>query len=172
VLSACTRDDATWASDGPVRTPDPHASYLHFGPGEVFTYGLERVLLDGDLDGRLVKVEVVGAGDHVEFLGARLAGPDRRVGSIQLIPGYPPANPDLGTLVPAAGATLTRSRVGHELLVGLRVLEAGFATVRGLRIYYTVGGDRFQAFYDAQLVFCPDDITEDACVTQHEQQGG
>jgi hypothetical protein len=56
VLSACTRDDATWASDGPVRTPDPHASYLHFGPGEVFTYGLERVLLDGDLDGRLVKV--------------------------------------------------------------------------------------------------------------------
>ena len=41
------------------------------------------------------------------------------------------------------------------LLVALRVSKPGVATVDGLRIYYVVGGDRFQTLHEATPVFCP-----------------
>jgi len=158
------------STDGPLRIPHDHAAFVHYRPGQVFTDGLERLLLTGDRDAVLERVELEGAEDHIEFLGARLAGPHRTVGSIQLSDGYPPDNPAFGQTVDAEGARIGRSQVGHELLIGIKVTKAGYAIRDGVRLYYTVAGRKYTAYFPAAIVFCPDNVSEDACAERYESE--
>lgn len=161
---------AEWSPDGPLRIPHEHAYFVHYRPGEVFTDGLERLLLTGDRAAVLERIELEGGEDHIEFLGAKLAGPQREVGSIQLSDGFPPENPAFGELVEAEGARIEPSRVGHEMLIGIKVVRPGYAVRDGVRLYYRVGEEKYTAYFPAAIVFCPGNLSEDACVERYESQ--
>jgi hypothetical protein len=107
-----------------VEIPHAHGYVVRYKAGQVFTDGLDRVLISGDEPGVLQKVEITGPSvDHFQVVGVMVAGPHRRLGSWELSHGFPPTRPGLEKLVPAAGAPLPTGRVGSLLLIGLTVVK-------------------------------------------------
>lgn len=169
------RAEPGWSDNGPVRVPDKHGYIVRYEVGEVFTDGYERVLLTGSRPGTLERVEIVGPNvDHFEMVGVLLAGPDRRTGSVQAYPGFSahptyPHTRGLGKLVPAEGATLAPGEVGSVLQIGLKVLKPGLAIRSGVRLYYTVDGEKFTSYQPGAIVVCPEDRTDDECLDALEE---
>lgn len=161
--------DGLWTDGGPLRVPDQNGYVVRYSTGEVFTDGYQRLLLEGDGPGVLRRVELVGPdADHFEVVGVLLAGPDRKVGSIQVYDGFgdsatDPALRGLGTLVPAEGAELAPGRTGSVLQIGMRVVKPGLAVRSGVRIFYSVGDNRYSAFQPGGVVVCPEGRTDDQC---------
>lgn len=154
-----------WPTDGPARLPWPHGYVVRYRVGQVFTDGLERVVLRGTQPGVLRRVELTGPGaDHFQLIGLMVAGPHRRLGSWEVSDGFPPDKPGLGALVPGVGALLATGRVGSVLLIGLRVVKPGLGIRGGITVYYTVGGRKFSADYSATIVNCPRRMTSGQCL--------
>lgn len=164
-----TNDDDEWSADGPVRIPNQHGYVVRYKVGEVFTDGYERIKLSGNKPAILERVELVGPGmDHFEVVGVLLAGPHRRVGAVQVYDGFSAHPPDpigrqLGKLVPAEGARLAPGRVGSALQIGLKVVKPGLAVRAGVRLYYTVGDERYTAYQPGAIVNCPHEMSDDDC---------
>lgn len=159
-----------WTEGGPVRLPWAHSWVVRKDVGDVFTDGMERILLTGDQPATLRRVEIVGpSADHFKVVGVLLAGPHRKIGSWQLGDGFPAQIPrrfgphPLGKLVPAEGARLAPGKVGSALQIGLKVVKPGLGIRSGVRLYYTAGEQRYTVLYPAAIANCPPSMTDDAC---------
>ncbi len=160
-----TRDDIDgWQIGGPVRMPPAHGYVVRYDVGDVFTDGMERILLTGDQPGVLRRVEITGPGvDHFQVVGILLAGPHRKIGSYQVIEGFPPAVKGLATLAPAEGADLATGKTGSVLQIGLKVVKPGLAIRTGVRLYYTVGDEKYTIEYQAAIANCPRGMSTGRC---------
>ncbi|MFT3872482.1 MAG: hypothetical protein QM714_07525 [Nocardioides sp.] len=167
-----SRDDIDgWRGDGPVRMPFTHGYVVRYDVGDVFTDGMERILLSGDQPGVLRRVEMTGPdADHFRVVGILLAGPHRKVGSYQVVSGFPPDVKGLGTLVSAEGADLATGKVGSLLLIGLEVVKPGLAIRTGVRLYYTVGDEKYTLEYQAAIANCPREMTIGRCQRAYRAQ--
>ena len=146
---------------GPLVAPAEHGFAMPKRVGAVFADGVETLELTGTKSAVLKKVEVVGT-DGLQVVGVSLVRPGRKVGTIQVVDGWPPKDPDLrpGDVVThGIGARFTPTRSNpleqsYELLVGLRVAKAGYLVRDGLRVTYSVDGIDYQRYFPAQLVVC------------------
>lgn len=146
------------SEDGPMHVPAAHGGAVTLRTGAVFTDGFEILSVAGDKPATIESVSLVGNGG-LELLGAKVAPPDRRVGFVQFLQGWPPIGPALrGTrLTDAVGASITPTApgtAGWELFVGIRVTGAGVVKRDGIRVGYTVAGEHFTATFPARLVVC------------------
>ncbi len=145
-------------ADGPMHVPPAHGGAVTLRTGAVFTDGFEILSVAGDEPATIDSVALVDNGGF-ELLGAKVASPDRRTGFVQFLHGWPPAGPELkGTRpIDAMGASITPSAAGEpgwELFVGIRVTGTGVLERTGIKVDYTVAGERFTATLPAQLVVC------------------
>lgn len=150
--------------DGPLDVPPRHVSYFYpeeIGGG-VLTDGLQVLRLTDDKPVVIDSVEQLGVTGDIEVLGLLHAGRQRKIGSIQLSPGFPPQNREFGPLGPLEGVRVPPGRLGVELLIGYRVDEDEFAARTGLRIRYHRGEARYVADFPAGIAFCPG-LFGDAC---------
>lgn len=159
---------------GAVRVPNNHVAYVpasEFPVGTVFTDGLERLYpADGGAPVTITDLEWVGSQEAGQVIGWKLAGPGRRVGALQVIDGFPPNERRLGSLTDAIGATISDTKVGHELLVGIEVVSDEYAVREGLRVITEHNGRTYEDVLPAVLVFCGADLTEEACVERYEAE--
>lgn len=152
-------------TDGPLKVPRPHGGAVTLATGATFTDGFEILSLAGERDAVIDSISLVDSAGF-ELLGAEVASPDRKTGFVQFVHGWPPVAKELrGTeLVPATGATITPTGssdgAGWELFVGIRVTGDGLLTRTGLKIDYTVDGEKFTATFPAELVVCTDSSYE------------
>jgi hypothetical protein len=167
MLPACTSANGVGAD----RAPDTVVSHPLDGPlpsgfsiianvGDKFTNGMLVVHNRGDEDIELLDVRPRVSNGGLRFLGAKIAGSERRVGSIQTLPAWPPVSPDLGDLEPAAGARLPAgaddARAGVEVLLGFEVRQPGRSTVTGVDLEYRLvgSGDRRKASFTSTMAVC------------------
>ena len=162
-----------WSSAGPVRLPHEHGYVVRYRVGEVFTDGLDRVMLDGHQRAVLRKVEITGpSADHFRIVGVMVAGPHRRLGSWQVSTGFPPHKPGLGRLVPGTDAPLATGIVGNVLLIGLKVVKPGLGIRTGIRVFYTVGSRKYTALLPASIANCPDKMSDSQCQEAYMKAAG
>jgi hypothetical protein len=116
---------------------------------------LEVLRLEGSSSATIETVELVGA-PQIQLLGAVLLPPGRELGSIQVVYRWPPRDRDIqeSDLIPAEGATIDGNKAGWELFLGLRVEEVGQADRAGVKVEYTVDGERFATVLPAFLRVC------------------
>ncbi len=106
----------------------------------MFTDGWQRLLARGHAEVVVESVELTGS-RGLELLDVLYAGPDRKIGSIQVMSGFPSRHRALGELTPVEGASVPAGDMGLELIIGLRVTRDGFAVRRGIRVHYRVWAD-------------------------------
>ena len=146
-----------------------HGTLARGPAGTRLTDGFEVLRLDGDRPATIVSVESVGGESSLRFLGAYVAGPERKLGAHAQLKGFPPRRKDLGEIVPAEGALViprdeTRERIGYELLLGYEVVddtEIGFRSE--IVVTYRVDDEDYEWRSPARLVYCPDSATSDEC---------
>lgn len=135
----------------------PLHGYTHtLAEGSVFTDGFETLIVEGDETIVIDAVRMVGDQGLVQ-LGAKIIGPDRRYGSVQMAPGWPPRDPDLASYpsVDAVGARLEPGHpAGYELLIGIRIAERGPVSRSGVEIDYSVGDERYTVTFPAEITMC------------------
>ncbi|MCW2792311.1 MAG: hypothetical protein JWO76_1409, partial [Nocardioides sp.] len=143
VVNPGSHGDGDPSADGAVkgdalRVPPFHAWVVDYPLGTTFTDGLERLVNTGSDPATIRRVELLGDDVPFEIVGAMYAGEHRKVGSLQLSKGFPPDRPGLlGPVQPLEGAVVEPDdELGLELLLGLRVIEEGYAERTGIRVYY------------------------------------
>jgi hypothetical protein len=154
VASGCT-DRPPFDSE-PLSNANPHGWATTMPVGSVFTDGFEVLHLDGHEPAVIKSVTMVGD-PGIELVGASIATTERDIGSIQQLKGYPPSNPHIPRIIPAAGASITpfaQDEIGWELLLGIKIVDDGYLVRDGIIIEYSVGGEDRRAFDPAQLVVC------------------
>jgi hypothetical protein len=172
LLASSCADDAGVAVSGPAPSSDARGrvGYPLAGPppngfatrkdvGEVFTNGQLVVFNAGGDDIELLAVEPQLTGKGLVYLGARVAGLHRRLGSTQDEPGFPPTGePLLGRLRRVAGLVVPAGRAadrrGVELLLGFRVTGRGRATVRGVTVVYRSAGRTHRQTWTSTMAVC------------------
>jgi hypothetical protein len=143
-------------SEGPMRRENPHASALDmFGVGDRFTYGLNVVTIEGTGTAIIKDVRVVGLDDGISFLGARLGGPERRIGSWQIFHTWPPRHPKTDPR-PLSSPITSRSvePIGWELFIGLKITRPGRFLSEGWRVTYEVNGRTYRRTIPARILIC------------------
>lgn len=171
LAAACSPPD-----DGPMRVLPEHATLARGPVGTTFTDGFDVLHLEGDQPATILEVRS-HHGDGLEFLGAMVAGPDRRLAAWAQLPGYPPSKRRLGELVQAEGAVVdplrrTRREIGYELLLGYRVVDDSAVSSRSsVEIVYRVGTKEYLWRSPSRLVYCPEDQEADACFETAERDG-
>lgn len=164
-----SRSAGGWTEGGPALPPNAHGYVVRYQAGDVFSDGLERVKLAGNQPGVLDHVEISEpSADRFKVIGVRVAGPHRSIGSWQVGDGFPPVikgyGPDpLGKLVPAHGASLPTGITGSVLVIGLKVVKPGLGIRTGVRIYYTVAGEKYTTLFRAAIANCPATMSTRAC---------
>jgi hypothetical protein len=174
LLTGCTGSSngagAAAMDGGPLREPPEHAYVVQGKEGKQFTDGFEVLYLNGDQAATIVSVRSMGGDDAFKFLGARLAGPDRKYAALQETPQFPPTDPHLGPLIDAEGATVeprsqTRQRIGYELLLGYEIVDDSKLGKRdAVEVTYKVGGTTYRWTSSAGLIYCPADEDLDVCL--------
>jgi hypothetical protein len=133
-----------------------HAWVVDYPLGTTFTDGFERLVNTGSAPVTISRVELLGDDVPFEIVGAMYAGEHRKVGSLQLSEGFPPDRPGLlGPVQPLEGAVVEPGdELGLELLLGLRVIEEGYAERTGIRVYYEAGSTDYYVDMPAGLALC------------------
>lgn len=155
---------------GPMLVPPAHGSLVHGPMGTVVTDGSELLLLAGDEPATIVSVQSHGGEQALRFLGAMVAGPDRKLGAWTQLGGYPPRLKKLRDIVPAEGANITprdetRNDLGYELLLGYEVIDDSEQVSRtSVEVVYEVGGERFRWVSPATLAYCPASMKSEECI--------
>lgn len=157
---------ATLRTDGPMLPLKVHGYQTFAEPGQTFTDGWERLELDRT-DGpaaEIGSIKLLGTDGTMSLAGALLALPDRRVGSIQVSPDWPPTRPGLGTLIEAEGASVAPdpSGVGYVLQLGLTAQEP-IAYRRGVRVTYEVEDETYTYDSHGVVVSCSADVEAEKC---------
>ncbi len=143
-------------SEGPMHRTNPHSSALDmFQVGDRFTYGLNTVSIEGTGTAIIKDVRVVGLDEGVRFLGAQLGGPNRRRGTWQILPTWPPRHPKTD-LRPLRTPITPRSvdPIEWELFIGLEITEPGRFLSEGWRITYEVDGRTYRHTVPARILIC------------------
>jgi hypothetical protein len=154
LLSGC--GDRPLFDSWPLTKGPPHGWTTTMPVGSVFTDGLEVLQLGGHEPAVITSISLVGNAG-LQLVGASLATPERDVGSIQQLKGYPPRNPHIPRIIPAVGATITpraQDHIGWELLLGIKVTREGYLSRDGIVIEYSVAGRDYRTFEPAQLAVC------------------
>ena len=155
---------------GPDRVPSPAVYLTKFEKGHTFSDGYSRVVLSGETPGVLDRVEILGGDDYFELVGVKVAGADRKFGSITFAKNYPPRQPRvLGPLADGDGAPLTTEDAGSLLLVGLRIARDGIGSRTGLRVYYSVGDKQYYQDHPAAIVNCPPGTPKAECELAYDE---
>jgi len=105
-------------------------------------------------------IELEGADDGLELVGAKVAGPDRSYGAVQHFKTWPPKSYEpleSSAVIDAEGATITPHRAGWELLLGMKATKEGYLTREGIRVNYTVAGEKLSRVLPATLFVCSSD---------------
>jgi hypothetical protein len=100
------------------------------------------------------RVLAAGESDSVRFVGVKVAGPERRLGSMQLSEGFPPDTSDfeLGSLhdlpyTVAAGQSV-------ELLLGYEMAAEGRWRRPQVVVQYRSNGSVLEQQFEAELIVC------------------
>jgi hypothetical protein len=143
-------------SAGPLERVNAHGTALDdFRVGDRFTYGLNTVTLTGADSATITDVQVVGLDDGIRFLGARLGGPNRDIGSWQILPSWPPVHPGvdlrpLNTPITAKSA----DPIGWELFLGFEITRPGTFTSEGWQVTYRSDGRTYRSTIPAFIRVC------------------
>lgn len=158
----------TFEQGGPLLVPPDNVYYPDYEQGDVFTDGWQRLLVKGDERAVVESVELTGS-NGLELVDVLYAGADRKIGSVQVMPRFPPRRRALGQLMPVEGATVPPGDMGLELIIGLRVTGDGFAFREGVRIRYRVGQTRYVVDFPSGIAVCPPRTPFEACEEQWNQ---
>lgn len=154
----------------PLAGPPPNGWSGNYDVGTRFTDGQLIVFNLGRRPLRMVSVRPELMGDGLRFLGARLAGLDRSVGSVQFIPQFPPAHPELGAIRDLKDAELPpgtdAARKGFAVLLGYEVISPGRSTVKAVEITYLDGKRRRKVSFTSTLALCTP-ATRAECPPEH-----
>lgn len=143
--------------------------------GTRFTDGFDVLFLGGTNNAQIISVRSVGGEDSLEFLGAMLAGPQRKQAGWSQLKGYPPHNAALGPLVEAEGAVIepreqTQRRLGYELLLGYEVVrDSEVASRSQIEVTYRIGDQDYVWTSLARLVYCPAREKSEDCFDEAER---
>lgn len=159
VSGATPRTDARGRVGHPLAGPPPNGFATRKNVGDVFTNGQLVVFNAGTEDIELLEVTPQLTGEGLVYLGARVAGLHRRLGSTQDEPGFPPTGePLLGRLRRVAGLVVPAGRAadrrGVELLLGFRVTRRGRSTVRGVTVVYRYAGRTHTQTWTSTMAVC------------------
>lgn len=172
VATGCGSDSLAGPStDGPMEVVGDHGIVVVDERGTVFTDGLEVLRLEGTEPATIVSVNSVGGEDTFRYLGALVAGPDRRDGAVSYLRRFPPKDRALGELVEAVGAQIhprsqTRHEKGYELLLGYEVTDdsqVGYRTA--VEVVYRVGDKEYLWRSPGRILFCPEPMDSSECTT-------
>ena len=147
-------------SGGPLLAPRGDAYQYELEPGKTFTDAFNVLLVQGDQPARIISVESLQKGSSLVFLGARIAGPKRKEGEQEVLPGFPPVSgAAFGPLAPPAGYVVKPQQStdgrGYELLMGYRMSGTTLTIRQGIRIRYEVAGQKYQVDFESAMVGCP-----------------
>lgn len=154
-----------WQDGGNVplaAAPDPRSSsYGYAGRpdpvGHRFTYGTDVLTMPPGSDDTAVirKVEPLGLGPGVRFLGSMLGSPDRRE-TWSEIDGWPPKDGQLHDPVPLDTPITSRTadEMGWELYLGFQITRPGSYASDGWEVTYEVNGRTYRHVVPARVVVC------------------
>lgn len=165
MVSACSNPvgPSAISTDGPTVRQNPTTYYPRFPVGTTFTDGLQKFVISGTRPATIEDVQAIGTTSGMKFLGASVAGEDRRWAAIESMPSYPPTQSSLGSIRPAAGAVVRPGRVGAELLLGMKITKPGIQQRPGIRVIYSIAGQKYQVDYHATIVNCPRGFSYKEC---------
>jgi hypothetical protein len=131
----------------PLDGPAPHGQAIVADVGDQLTAGLLVVNNRGERDLEVLSVTPRINGDSLRYLGAKVAGHDRRFAAVPHFPIWPPpTSPDMPTVSAANGFTLPagveHALQGVELLLGFEVTAPGRSTVTAVDVKYREVGSR------------------------------
>lgn len=135
----------------------------------IFIDRLEILRLEGRDPAVLLHVESVGGDGAFRYLGAMIAGPDRKLAAVTYLEGFPPDDGSLGEIRPAIGAqirpvTETTGGKGYELLIGYEVEDDTKVALRtGIVVTYRVGAREYVWRSPARLLYCSASMPTDRC---------
>ena len=142
-------------SAGPIQPSNPHSSALDiFDVGDRFTYGMNTISLAGTHPAVIKDVEVIGLDDGVRFLGARLGGPNRRLGAWQVLHTWPPRHPKTDPRPLETPITPRAEGRTWELFIGFEISKPGRFVSDGWRITYEVNGRTYRHTIPARVLIC------------------
>lgn len=170
---SCSHDSPTegTGTDPAVLTGlSPHGWATRLDVGTRFTNGFPVVFNKSGHEVTLIDVRPIMRGDGLAFLGARVAGMDRKTGNVERLPGFPPSDPMLGDTVKAKGLVLPpgrdASKRGFELLLGFEVTGSGRSVMRALEISYAVDGEPKTTRLVSTMAICAPQ-SGDACAQEY-----
>lgn len=142
----------------PLASLPPGGFATHAKVGDEFTNGQLIIFDSGDTDLTLVKVTPTLTGSGLRYLGARLAGTGRKLGSTQEEHSFPPTARVLGPLQQANGAVLHTggawAKRGVEVLLGFKVVGTGRSTVPKVSITYRDHNGEHTASFTSTMAVC------------------
>lgn len=169
VLTGC---QSLGLGEGPMRPAPEHGSIVEGPVGRRLTDGFEILQLGGDRPATILSVESVGGDGSLKYLGAYLAGPDRKLAAYTQPEGFPPTTRGLGEIIPAEGAVIepreqTRRRLGYELLLGYEIVDDSEIAFREeIVVTYRIDDTDYAWRAPAKLVYCPESATSEECFTK------
>lgn len=169
VFTSATSSSLSLKLGGPLNGNGDSAYVVPLKVGSRFTDGFNALDLRGTLPARVLAIESEQTGDSFSYLGALVAGPQRKYGEEEVLPGYPPRGGSLGPLVAASGLRILPMKMsprgfGYELLLGYK--ETG--TERTYRdqivVIYQVGPTVYIQTFHSHIVGCPPGQSKDVCL--------
>lgn len=167
VRCASSGDEPPSVGDALEVAPSHVAAVRPGDAGSSFTEGLDVVRLVADEPVTITEIRSVGGETALHYEGAYIAGPDRRVGAIQLLDGFPPSDPGLGAVAPAEGYVLDDdSHMGYELLLGYTWVGAERTARETIEVHYESEGQSFVQSIPAAFVVCPRGESTASCTQE------
>ena len=160
--------------ESPMReVPDHGYGGIVVELGETFTDAFEHLTVSESESLTITNFELIDTPKEIELVEVLVAGGHREA-NYQWEPTFPPAEYDMGPLVPLIGAIMLPpgqqpgEMPGYVLIMGLRVTEPGKWVRGGYRIEYVVDGHTYVNEVVAQITICtPAAVDEnDECVME------
>ena len=173
VVGGCGKDapahEARPYEPGPLAGLDAKSAYIPPPEvGKTFTDGFAVIDLQGEEPATLLKVESLGGSPGLEYLGARIASPQRIYATQQSMAEWPPKVFDAETFEPEnltiEPTSKTYNTQGYEVLMGYRITGKGPAVRTGIRVTYRIGRTTYRAVLPSAIGICAPQVTEDACL--------
>ncbi|MBO9520069.1 MAG: hypothetical protein J7518_00915 [Nocardioidaceae bacterium] len=142
----------------------------------LFTDGFAVLALGGNRPATLLKVESLGGESTFEFLGAKLAAPDRELAQQQVLPGWPPKGIGADVFdaenVKVQPLKKTYNESGYEILMGYRLKSDVPAVRTGIRITYRIGAKTYRAVIPSAFALCAPGQPDTACADNAYEVAG
>lgn len=168
--TACQKhqSDTGPISGGPLDVGGKQSWAVPATPGRKFTDGSNILNALGGKPFTVVSVESIGGSPSLQYLGAKVASPQRRYTTTTRFEGWPPRGVHAKAVSDAIGHVITpETKNWHgqpfELLLGYKVVSPEYGVRTGIRIVYREGGKTYQAVLHSILAACPTRQDLEAC---------